>query len=267
MSPGQIACVAAVGYLTAVWACCAGYVTGSFLLTWRHAKRRRALVGLREAARELFWTVLIEPWLPLFYALGRRMGGADRGVPVVLVHGYTQNRVNFVGLALRLSRAGLGPLFGFNYRWTADVRDSALRLARFVERVRRETGSGEVDLVCHSLGGLVAVEYVSSGGGDGVRRCVTISTPHAGIAWRGPVLGACGEQMRRGSNLLARHAGVALGAAWLSIYSAHDNVVQPPSTSSIARRGGEDVVVEQVGHLSILFSARVAEQVVRFLSG
>src|SRR5262249_14703105 len=35
--------------------------------------------------------------------------------PVIVLHGYAMNRANFVALAYRLKRAGLGPVLGFEY--------------------------------------------------------------------------------------------------------------------------------------------------------
>jgi len=37
--------------------------------------------------------------------------------PVIVLHGYAMNRANYLPLAYRMSRAGLGPIFGFEY-WT-----------------------------------------------------------------------------------------------------------------------------------------------------
>ena len=52
----------------------------------------------------------------------------------------------------------------------------------------------------------------------------------------------------------------------LSVYSSHDNVVFPKESSSLALRGGRDVEVEGLAHLSILFSPKVAEHVASFLT-
>jgi len=51
----------------------------------------------------------------------------------------------------------------------------------------------------------------------------------------------------------------------LSIFSTHDNIVHPKETSHLVRRGGRDVEVEGIAHLSILFSPVVAEHVASFL--
>ena len=252
------------------------YALGSFALMRPYTTARTFGVSLRELAREATLAALTQPFLPLFYLVGHRMeplamrGRSDFAseVPVVFVHGYMQNRVGFVGLARLLARRRIGPLFGFNYPWFASLEANARRLERFVERVCRETDSAAVDLVCHSMGGLVAMEMLRDEARADqlkVRRCVTIATPHAGVAWRGPVFGAGAASLRRGSKLLAAHAGYALKLPTLSIFSTHDNIVHPKETSHLVRRGGRDVEVEGIAHLSILFSPVVAEHVASFL--
>lgn len=243
-----------------------GYVAGSFVLMRAHTEPRPVGRALREALREILWAALTQPLLPLYYLVGRRLA-RGRGVPIVMVHGYSQNRVDFLRLARACARAGLGPVYGFNYPWFATVHGGAARLARFVAGVKRETGAARVDLVAHSLGGLVAVEYLRAHGGEAeVRRLVTIASPHAGVPWRGPILGACGPQMREGCAFLEEHARTPLGVPCLSVYSTHDNIVHPPRTSALAHRGAIDRAVEHVGHLAILFHPEVARATTEFLA-
>ena len=179
-----------------------------------------------------------------------------------------QNRVDFLGLARALARRRIGPLFGFNYPWFVSIESNAKRLERFVDRVCRETGSAAVDVVCHSMGGLVAIEMLRDEARRDalkVRRCVTIATPHAGVAWRGPMVGFGATMLRRGSKLLEAHAGYALKLPVLSVFSSHDNIVHPKETSHLVKRGGRDVEVEGFAHLALLFSPAVAEHVASFL--
>jgi|GEM_PF-469726 len=252
------------------------YALGSFVLMRPHTTARTLGVSLRELAREAFFAALTQPFLPLFYFIGHRMDPLSmRGrrelsseVPVILVHGYMQNRVGFLGLARSLARRGVGPLFGFNYPWFTSIESNAKRLERFIERVCRETESAAVDLVCHSMGGLVAMELLRDQARTDtlkVRRCVTIATPHAGVAWRGPIVGIGATNLRRGSKLLEAHAGYMLKLPTLSVFSSHDNIVHPKETAHLVKRGGRDVEVEGTAHLSILFSPTVAEHVASFL--
>ncbi|MDB4946286.1 MAG: hypothetical protein JWP97_5820 [Labilithrix sp.] len=262
--------IAAVGSAAALAGGIAVYVLGSFLLAARHATARRRGQSLRELFREAWIAALTQPLLPLYYVIGRRMGrGKPGGVPIVLVHGYMQNRVGFLGLARALARKGLGPTYGFNYPWFTPIASNARRLERFVERVCAETGSPAVDLVCHSMGGLVAMEMMADEARRKtlkVRRCVTIASPHAGVMWRGPLLGFGAGSLRRGSQLLTAQAGLKVAIPTLSIFSTHDNMVFPKESSSLALRGGTDIEVEGLAHLAILFSPRVHEHVAAFLT-
>lgn len=262
------------------------YVLVSFALTGTYTSRRSFAVSFRELLREALLAAVTQPFLPLFYVVGRRMDTlvlvqrpprSDEGppsaplrIPVVFVHGYMQNRVGFIGLARALGKRGFGPLFGFNYDWLDPLGTSAERLGRFVDAVCAETGAEHVDLVCHSMGGLVAREMMRQRSSTPgvvlrVRRCVTIASPHAGVTWRGPIFGAGGRSLRRGSSFFEAHARVRLSVPCLSVYSTHDNVVHPKETSSLSTCGGEDVEVDGLAHLAILFSPIVAEHVVRFL--
>ena len=244
-----------------------GYVAGSFLMMRAHTAPRPPGKLAREALGELFWTLVTQPLLPLFYLFGRRLGGASSGTPVIFVHGYGQNRVGFLRLARALRAAGRGPLYGFNYPWFLSMAQNAARLGGFVDEARRATGEARVDLVCHSMGGLVALEYLRRAGpGAPVRRCVTIATPHAGVLWRGPIPGLSGPELRSQGAYLKELAREGVGVEVLSIFSTHDNVVYPPESSMLAARGGRDVSLPGGGHISLLFSPRVAELTVSFLS-
>lgn len=250
------------------------YVLGSFALMYRHNERRALGMTVRELGREIWLALVSQPWLPLYYVVGRRLPlfhrpAAPGAVPVVLVHGYMQNRVGFVGLARALDRRGVGPIYGINYPWFLDVHSNARRLARFVASVCAETKAPLVDLVCHSMGGLVAMEMLHGEAAENqlhVRKCITIATPHAGVAWRGPMIGLGASMLRSGSKLLTAQAGYKLAIPTLSLYSTHDNIVFPMTTSQLATRGGRDEAVEGLGHLSILFSPVVAERVASFLA-
>lgn len=250
---------------------CAGVSLGGYMLylAWAmvvmasHVPRRSARAWIRAFCTETAWVVLVQPWLLFFYVFGRSFGGPSEGLPVIFVHGFMQNRVDFLRMARVVARRKIGPCFGINYNWLAPIETSAETLAAFVERVRRETHADRVALVCHSMGGLVAREYMATGGADKVAACVTIATPHAGVMWTGPVLAPVIRQLQARSAFHQERERLAVPA--YSIYSSHDQVVYPASTSSIAHRGGQDLLASDRGHFSILFQPSVCEAVARYL--
>jgi triacylglycerol lipase len=239
------------------------YVAVSFAIAYADVPKRGLHHTFGYAFREGLLAVVVTLLFPLYVAVGHKRGRGSR--PVVLVHGYTQNRVDFIYLSRFLRSRGLGPVYGFNYFSYADIRSSGERLMRFVDRVCRDTGAGAVDLVCHSMGGLVA-RWCIVHEPSRVRRCVTIASPHSGVRFRGPILGRGGRQLRAGTKFLAELGRAPLGVPMLSVFSTHDNIVAPAhDAASLARFGGRDFVVDHVGHLTILFDPRVATAVADFL--
>jgi|CXWL01.1.fsa_nt_gi hypothetical protein len=81
------------------------------------------------------------------------------------------------------------PVFPFAYDWRHDVQRTADLLDGFIDEVLartwllphyRKEADRRVDLVGHSMGGLVMADYVSRYGGKKVRRCVSLATPFQG---------------------------------------------------------------------------------------
>jgi pimeloyl-ACP methyl ester carboxylesterase len=117
------------------------------------------------------------------------------------------------------------------------------------------------------MGGMVALAYLRlAGEGAAVRRCVTIASPHGGVLWRGPLPGWSGAELKSNGDFVQRTAALPIGGVEvLSIFSTHDNLVYPPTSSMLASRGGRDHSVEGGGHFTILFSPETLAQVTSFL--
>lgn len=170
---------------------------------------------------------------------------------VVLVHGYLGNRSALWPLAAYLRLRGVRQIIAYEYSGGAGIEQAALGLRRFLrERVR----GGRIDMVCHSLGGLVARVYLQQlGGARRVDRCITLGTPHRGTYNAYWVTSRVGRELRPDSALLARLEATRAAGAGVriaSIVAGSDNIVIPRVFA-----GGEDVVrVDGVGHLGLLFS-------------
>jgi len=111
-------------------------------------------------------------------------------------------------------------------------------------------------VVGHSMGGLAARRYVATRGAGRIAKIITIATPHAGTALAIFGLGANAAQMRRESAFLAtlvREESRGKAALRLtSIYSVHDNLVAPQTTSRLD--WARNVPVAGVGHITILMA-------------
>jgi len=228
-------------------------------------RERRLLGGVRVALAEwaasaALWAVRPAGFLPLPGAKGQ----GPR--PILLLHGYAQNRASFVPLALRLSRAGLGPVLGFEYWTLGRIAAGARQLGWFVDEVRERTGAAEVDIVGHSMGGVVARYYVALAGGDGaVRNLITLGSPHHGTELSGMGIGHPTRELVLGSKLCTRLAAAPppRHTRMTVIWSRADALVPGARQPSIA--GAEVLLYDHLGHVALLASGRVADAVIERL--
>lgn len=102
--------------------------------------------------------------------------------PVLLIHGYLATRGSLALLERRLhDRRHLVLSYRLGLMNLGDIRESAAVIARKVESLVAQTSVRKVDIVAHSMGGLVALYYVKRlGGRDRVRRLILLGTPATG---------------------------------------------------------------------------------------
>ncbi|MEV8597437.1 alpha/beta fold hydrolase [Streptomyces sp. NPDC052012] len=185
--------------------------------------------------------------------------------PVVLLHGFIDNRSVFVLLRRSLAQHGRQQIESLNYSpLTCDIRIAAELLGRHIEEVCERTGSRQVDVVGHSLGGLIARYYVQRLGGDTrVRTLVTLGTPHSGtrvapLANAHPIV----RQMRPGSPVLEELALPSPGCRthFYAFWSDLDHIMDPLEAACIDHPDltAQNVRVSGVGHLALPVHPAVA---------
>lgn len=185
--------------------------------------------------------------------------------PVVLLHGFIDNRSVFLLLRRSLAQHGRHQIESLNYSpLTCDIRTAAELLGRHIEEICARTGSKQVDVVGHSLGGLIARYYVQRLGGDlRVRTLVTLGTPHAGtkvvpLANAHPIV----RQMRPGSAVLEELALPAPGCRthFVGFWSDLDHLMDPLETACVDHPDllAQNVRVSGVGHLALPVHPAVA---------
>ncbi|QES49736.1 lipase [Streptomyces venezuelae] len=198
----------------------------------------------------------------------------DARPPVLLLHGFGDNRSVFVLLRRALGADGRRRVEAYNYSpFTCDLRAAARLLGRRVEELCARTGQERLDLVGHSLGGLVARYYVQRLGGDArVRTLVTLGTPHSGTTVvpfmdAHPVV----RQMRPDSEVMAELAAPAPGCRtrFVAFWSEFDALMAPVHAARLEHPDllVENVQVTGIGHLALPAHPAVIAAVRRALDG
>ena len=168
---------------------------------------------------------------------------APHPTPVVLIHGFLGDPTNFLLLRGYLATLGVPNFATFSYPPRLDYQRLAPQLAQAIDLVRLETGAAEVDVVGHSLGGLVARYLVEMRGTGAVRRLVTLGAPYF-------------------ASPLPRNE--------LAIFAASDPFVPAPHPDYGPRPAvpwdrGQIVVVPECGHWGLLYHPAVLRETGDFL--
>ena len=236
--------------------------------------RNETVIRDYPASQQPIWRLVASEVLALAAAgalLPFGMSHSERRTPrkheqrtIVLIHGYLANRSTLFPLAAYLRWRGFPQVLTFNYSASDGIERGAMALRDYL---RRHVRGGRVDLVCHSLGGLVARVYVQELGG--VRRvdhCVTLGTPHEGTYNAYWVASRVGRELRPDSALLERlraSSSTTDRTRFLSIIPGSDNLVIP----RVFARHEEEIHVPDLGHMGILFSPHVFRLVAERLLG
>ncbi|MGH0037284.1 MAG: esterase/lipase family protein [Myxococcota bacterium] len=178
---------------------------------------------------------------------------------IVFVHGLGANRAGFLPLQAWLRAAGFGCQYAVNYRSSGSLEALAIRLKR---ELRSAVRGGRIDLVTHSMGGLVARFYLQQlGGARRVDRLITLGTPHRGTHAANFLPSALVRQLLpdgpfiRHLNSLPEPEGVAV----TSLVAGRDLLVQP--VDAAACPFGQTRRFDDLGHVELLFRPEVFREV------
>ena len=268
----------AAAALALLLAACVFYIVVSYTHAFWHRRLTTPVRNLvRAAFVEFAACILLLPFWPLWLLIGASYEATHEGEgvargrrhPVILLHGFAMNRTNWIFLGRRLAKRGIGPLYGTSYFSPQSVRRSAEHLARCIDGVLVREKCERVDIVAHSLGGVVARYYIDRLGGEArVGRLITIGSPHNGtVIARFGALFPSARETRQNSPFYAELGKLApkKNIAFTSVWSRADAIIEPPESASIAP-AGEDRVFEDLGHLSLLLSPRVVDAVAERLT-
>jgi pimeloyl-ACP methyl ester carboxylesterase len=188
--------------------------------------------------------------------------------PVLIIHGFLGTRGSMYLLERRLVDDGFVVVsFNLGTLNVRDIRRSAFLIHRKIERILAQTPSQRIDIIGHSMGGLIGLYYVKKlGGHTRVRKLIMMGTPVRGTwaALMGVVtLGLWSTsswQLLPRSRFLDELAQGPMppGVEVHTIAAARDWVVPLPTT----KVDGASATTVPLGHSSLVVSEEVYRRVV-----
>ncbi len=253
----------------------AGVVSLTFAMAWyEYANRDPQLLDSRLAPRRLLFSVILIAvetacliltilLQPLGWLNRKEKVAADEQQPIIFLHGLFQSPACWLWLKLCLQRRGFSNLHTIALPPWKDVEILTERLAKRVDELRMANGRQKVHLIGHSMGGIIARNYLQiRGGAQKVDCCLLIATPNGGSKLAPFALSSLGRLLMPGSPFLQRLAVTPLPpeARISTIYSRHDNMVLPYEHARLD--GACNIELSGSGHTSLLFRRKVLRCIV-----
>jgi pimeloyl-ACP methyl ester carboxylesterase len=252
----------------------------NFLMSARFASptpgeyRLGAGARLRMFLEEFSASMLQSSWTMPRASACTRIHPGSNAPPVLLLHGYGCNSGYWSQLVPRLDAAGISHASVDLEPLTGDIDGYAPLVERAVDALLADARADKAVIVAHSMGGLVARAWMRACGTGKVARVITLGTPHHGTCMAAFGLGRNAAQMRRASKEpcecawlreLADSEGAAVRALLTSIYSHHDNIIAPQTSSELP--GARNLAFGGVGHVALGRNPRVLDAVMREIAG
>lgn len=219
------------------------------------------------------WSLYSHILMVLTIATGLRRGfyrmpsGTATRTPVIFVHGLYHNHTAWYLYLRWFRRWDWQHVTALNLRKKfRSIMDYVQILANGVEQVLADTGSDQVDLVGHSMGGLVIRSYLANDSTKAkVRRVVTLGSPHHGSKLAVFGVGKATKEMLPGSSFLKtlnqEEVQLPEGGRFYSIYTIADNMVLPNESPKLSGNGVKNLETQLVSHVGLVFSKQTASLV------
>lgn len=249
----------------------------NFFITWLYRSETPEALRITwgQACRmflgELGATMFSSSWTMAFHRFTKRTPENPAGLPVLLIHGYGCNSGYWHPMSKGLAKAriihyaiDLEPVLH-------DIDGYVSLIHRAVETVCAETGQEKIVIVAHSMGGLAARAYLRDHGARHIAKVITLGTPHQGTGLANFGAGPNSKQMRWTGNArtgtpsewlrkLAESETESMRALFVSIYSHHDNIVSPQTSSHLA--GAVNIEFNGIGHVALGFHPAIQKCVI-----
>jgi triacylglycerol lipase len=224
------------------------------------------------AVWSLLLTVLALP-LGAVFAREQRPRQPAAQPPVLLVHGLYHNPSAWFAFRRQLKAGGFTSVLSYGYSsFGPHFSVIAAGLADEIRAAAKGSPSGRVQLVGHSLGGLVIRAACAEPGVCGlVEGVVTLGTPHQGSTLAGLLaVGRLGRGLEPGGEVLTTLEGLPeCPVRALSLYTPTDGMVLPLSGALLTERqhmaGWKEEPVAPMSHVGLLYARDVAARAIEHL--
>ena len=223
-------------------------------LVVKRFSRKNIWLALSLLTSELFFDLLTIATIP-FGLFNKREQALKRGeTPVLLLHGLFVNKACWFWFKYQLRREGFNNVITMNLSSWHNEEVLTELVAKKIDELRHQAGVNKVHIIGHSMGGMIARNYIQlRGGSDKVERLICLGSPHHGSKLAAFTLDPLGKLLLPGSSFLQRlnNAPPPENVTVTNIYSNKDNMVLPNNSSHLL--WGTEIILDDLGHTALIY--------------
>jgi triacylglycerol esterase/lipase EstA (alpha/beta hydrolase family) len=198
-------------------------------------------------------------------------GDVNSGTPIILINGYLSYGSNWYFQAKKLAEAKIGPVYTMNVGTFKSIPTYyAPFVADEIDKILESFRKKEVNLVCHSKGGLVGSYYateLAQKHGVNVKKVVTLGTPYGGSAVADKIgVGQDAEEMQTGSAFttnLKKSVQQLTTTQFYQISAEYDLFITEES-AKIENSAGS-YRFNNLSHLGLIISLKPIEKIIEWI--
>lgn len=232
----------------------ANKTTAAFTAYDQRFTRTNLILSLHLIVTEIWFNFITLLFLPLGIA-DEQTPEIPRGqTPVILLNGLFANRSCWFWFKRRLRRQGITNIISINLSSWHNEEVLTELLSKRIDEIRHRSGVNRVHLVGHSMGAIIARNYVQCRGGQSkTDKLICLGAPHHGSKLAFFSFVPLGKILIPGSSFLQRlnSCSIPQQVKITNIYSLKDNMVIPPSNCSLD--GANSIALDRMGHTSLLY--------------
>ncbi|GAB4292760.1 MAG: hypothetical protein Kow0090_06810 [Myxococcota bacterium] len=187
--------------------------------------------------------------------------------PLIFVHGLGGGRGDFLPMSWYLWLLGRKRSYKIQFEKGQTISEQAKALANFIRDVKKATEERQVEIVAHSLGGIVArIAITDHRLGGSIKTLLTLGSPHRGTYPARYANTGVTKEIRPESELIKKLGEKPLpkNIRFISFWSRSDLFILP--AESAAAEGAEQIDMTPFTHYSYLIDPESWKRVGKLLT-
>lgn len=193
----------------------------------------------------------------------------EKDTPILLIHGYLNYSSVWLFHLKRLKKKGYSAIYTINLGSPfLSIEEYGKKVEKKAQQIAKDLKRKDLILIGHSMGGLVASYYASFLASGTVKKVITLGSPFKGTKMAKIGIGKCSREMETNSlflEKLRKNIENSPDIHFFHLGTTKDQIILPYTSAFLGDQTSRHCVLDEMGHVGLLYSDRVSEEIDRWI--